>query len=116
MPVSRKHKGSTAIRQVSWLPGQCLGFTFPNPKILGPSGISKPNSPVTVAGTAPDIRRLPYYPRFRADLMRGERIGGIWRGCKGGFALSLDERGYGDLQACLLVEVGEGEKVREWLS
>jgi hypothetical protein len=77
MPVSRKHKGSTAFRQVSWLPGQCLGSTFPSAKILVPSGISKPNSPVTVAGTAPDIRRLPYYPRSRADLVRGGLIGWI---------------------------------------
>ena len=28
-PVSRKHKGQTAIRQVSWLPGQCLSPAFP---------------------------------------------------------------------------------------
>jgi hypothetical protein len=28
-PVSRKHKGQTAIRQVSWLPGHCFCPAFP---------------------------------------------------------------------------------------
>lgn len=42
------------------------------------SGIWSKSSPVTVAGTAPDFHRLPYYPRSRADLVRSARLGGFW--------------------------------------
>ena len=47
-----------------------------------PSGIWSKNSPVTVAGTAPDFRRLPYYPRSRADLVRARRLGPFLAGSK----------------------------------
>ncbi len=47
------------------------------------SGIWRKNSPVTVAGTAPDFRRLPYYPRSRADLVRVAGLGGFWLEGKG---------------------------------
>ena len=69
-----------------------LRFHLPKPQTKGPSGILKPNSPVTVAGTAPDIRRLPYYPRSRADLMRGCALGGIGSLGKGLFILPIDLR------------------------
>jgi len=48
------------------------------------SGIWSKSSPVTVAGTAPDFRRLPYYPRSRADLVRAAGLGGFWMEGKGG--------------------------------
>ena len=48
-----------------------------------PSGIWSKSSPVTVAGTAPDFRRLPYYPRSRADLVRSAGLGGFWMEGKG---------------------------------
>ena len=47
------------------------------------SGIWSKSSPVTVAGTAPDFRRLPYYPRSRADLVRDAGLGGFWFESKG---------------------------------
>jgi hypothetical protein len=47
------------------------------------SGIWSKSSPVTVAGTAPDFHRLPYYPRSRADLVRAEGLGGFWMEGKG---------------------------------
>jgi hypothetical protein len=47
------------------------------------SGIWSESSPVTVAGTAPDFRRLPYYPRSRADLVRVAGLGGFWLEGKG---------------------------------
>ncbi len=94
--------------------GSMLLFRLPSFAVSRfPSGIWYKNSPVTVAGTAPDIRRLPYYPRSRADLVRGVRIGWFFERGKERFTLSLNGRGYVDLQACLLVGVGEGEKVRE---
>jgi hypothetical protein len=55
--------------------GSSFRFHLPKPKTSVLSGKSKPNSPVTVAGTAPDVRRLPYYPRSRADLVREGQIG-----------------------------------------
>jgi len=47
------------------------------------SGIWSKSSPVTVAGTAPDFHRLPYYPRSRADLVRQAGLGGFWMEGKG---------------------------------
>ncbi len=46
-------------RQVSWLPGQCLA----RPSRLH-SGHLELCSPVTVAGTAPDLNWLPFSPCF----------------------------------------------------
>ena len=77
-----------------------------------PSGIWSKSSPVTVAGTAPDFRRLPYYPRSRADLVRAQRLRrfctegkgfsgyGRWRYLVAGLARALHApklRPFGDL-------------------
>ena len=72
-----------------------------------PSGIWSKSSPVTVAGTAPDFRRLPYYPRSRADLVRATRLGGFWFEGKGRAAPHSMPRFAGALHAPKLGAFGD---------
>jgi hypothetical protein len=75
-PRLRKCPASTKDKpQSGRSPGSRVIIVAPPSRF--PSGMQGPNSPVTVAGTAPDFRRLPYYPRSRADLVRGGADRGV---------------------------------------
>ena len=71
------------------------------------SGIWSKSSPVTVAGTAPDFRRLPYYPRSRADLVRINGLAGFSKESKGLRHPQLVPRFAGPLHAPKLRALGD---------
>lgn len=56
------------LGQVSWLAGRCGVRPSQGRPMAGPSGMFEPRSPLTVAGAAPDLHRLPFTPHARGSL------------------------------------------------